>query len=98
MVQRRTIGVKLNEEQIAALNLKLRQSGYTSIAEMVRDFINGSYSPSNYYLDKLSTAVSEKVVQRLYIDPKGLAEMVEITSENGRRCQHRHLTRAHAPH
>ena len=74
MVQRRTIGIKLNEEQIAALNLKLKQSGYTSIADMVRAYLSSSFSTNEESLERLSDLVSQKVVQKLTLSTLAKAQ------------------------
>ena len=74
MVDRRTIGIKLNEEQIASLNLKLKQSGYTSIADMVRAYLSGSFSTNEESLERLSDLVSEKVVQKLTLSTLAKAQ------------------------
>ena len=101
----RTIGFKIEDGDLASLNQRLICLGYESIGPFVRDFARGLIS-NNVLVEELAKALSERLQQqsnpevneRLTLIEKTLAGTDNFTLKLKVGCQHRHLTRAHAPH
>ena len=58
--ERRTIGDKLSEDDLAALNLKLGQEGFESVSDFVNSYIDGAFNAN----DVMSNSIAEKFVQK----------------------------------
>jgi hypothetical protein len=61
MTEWRKLGITLKEDELAALNMKMKQEGYASLGELIRGYIDGSFRPT----EKAISDISERVASNL---------------------------------
>ncbi len=61
----RVVGIKLKEADLAALNLKLKEKGYSSLADMIRALLKNEFNPTDDLVEKLSELMAKWVAQKL---------------------------------
>jgi hypothetical protein len=66
----RTVSIKLNDDRIAALNLRLKQLGFESMGDYARALTEGVVG-NRQLVDDLAEAIAEKMVVILTTSPLG---------------------------
>ena len=60
----RTVGVRLKDEQVAVLNQRLGQLGYSTLSELVGGPADGVIT-NNQLVEDLADVLSERIVNKL---------------------------------
>jgi hypothetical protein len=66
----RTVSIKLNDDRIAALNLRLKQLGFESMGDYARALTEGVVG-NRQLVDDLAEAIAEKMVVIFDNEPVG---------------------------
>jgi hypothetical protein len=66
----RTVSIKLKEDQIADLNLRLQQLGFETMGDYVRA-LTGGVMGNKQLVDELAEALVEKMVVKMTTSPLG---------------------------
>jgi hypothetical protein len=68
----RTVSIELKEEQIAALNLKLRQLGFETMGDFARALTDGVVG-NKPLVEELAEVVASKLVVKMTTNPSPLS-------------------------
>ena len=61
MTEWRKLGITLKEDELAALNMKMKQEGYATLGELIRAYVQDHFRPT----DKVISDISERIASNL---------------------------------